>query len=155
MAGKNTKAIAKLNHHHDAIAEWLVANPDKTQGACAAEFGYTEAWMSMIVNSDMFQVLYQAICEERKQLAVHTISAKMNNATALALDRTIEMLEPGKAVSERFLLDTQNSLLDRLGFSGKAERVELHEHRHVHVLTGEEIVAARERALVNPGGENG
>lgn len=137
--------LQKLNHRHDAIAEWLVANPDKSLSQCAAAMGYTVPWVSQIVNSDMFQAYYRELCAERKELAVHTISAKMNNAAALALDHMIAKLQPGTMPSEKFVGDAADKLLTKLGYS--QGDVHLHQHAHAH-FTAEDLQRARESATL-------
>lgn len=47
--------IQKVRYTHDALVDVIVANPAITQREMAATFGYTEAWMSIIINSDAFQ----------------------------------------------------------------------------------------------------
>ena len=137
--------LQKLSHRHDAIAEWLVCNPDKTQRDCAAFFKYTEPWMSQLIHSDMFQALYVKLCEERQVLAVHSVSAKMSAAAALALDRTIERLEAGAQPTDRFLTDTTNGLLDKLGYGKPEAPTQTHQHLH---LTADDLRDAANRARV-------
>ena len=141
------KDLTKTNHRHEGIAEWLVANPDKTLTECAKEFNYTQAWLSRIVHSDLFQAYYRMVCDERKEIAVHTISSKMNYAANLALDQTIAILEDTETrPSERFIIETGGGLLEKLGYGGKAElHVHQHEEKHVH-LTEEQLTVARDRA---------
>ena len=132
-----------------------MANPDRTQGECAKEMKVTEPWLSRVINSDMFQALYQEICEERKVAAVHSISNKMTHAASLVLDRTIERLEMERT-SEHFLISTSKNLLGSLGFNGGAAAAEPADHRHLHLhLTPKDIIDARERARVVNGEERG
>ena len=135
--------LQKLNHRHEHIVEWLVVNGDKTLTQCAAAFGYTIPWISQMVNSDLFQVKYKEMCEERKVAAVHTVSAKMNSAVSLALDKTIEKLGPDGECTEQFLQGATNGLLDRLGYGVKEISVQQHQHLH---LTSEDLIRAKDSA---------
>lgn len=47
-------AIQRVKYSHDAMIDLMIANPDVTQGALAQQFGYTQAWVSRVVNSDAF-----------------------------------------------------------------------------------------------------
>lgn len=142
---KRNQDLQNLNHRHVVIAEWLVVNPDKNLTACARHFDYTLPWLSRMIHSDMFQAYYLELCKERKVMAVHTISNKMNHAAGLALDRMIDKLEEGAMVGERFVLDSANGLLDKLGYTSRGP--EIHQHQHLH-LSADDIKSARERAIL-------
>ena len=60
--------ISRVKIHHEQILTWLILNPDKTQGECAAHFGVTETWLSIIINSDVFQSRWR---ERRDFMAEH------------------------------------------------------------------------------------
>jgi len=45
----------KLNYTHEDCIDAILANPAVTQNALAARYGYTPAWISLIINSDAFQ----------------------------------------------------------------------------------------------------
>jgi len=137
--------MKSLSHRHDYILDWLICNPHRSQRECARELGYTEAWLSQIINSDLFQAEYKKKCRERGLVAVHSIANQMTSAASLALERSIEILSNGTA-SERFIGDTRDSLLDRLGF-GKTQDDEPDRHLHIHVDAAE-VERARERCQV-------
>lgn len=139
--------IHSLNHRHEQIINWLISNPDKNQGDCARFFNYSEAWLSQVINSDMFQMQYRRRCEEVGTLAVHTIHAKLSGAAAIALDKVVERIESG-AASERLLSDTMRTTLQGLGFTAPIQGTPAPQrHLHVHVDAAD-LMAARERAAV-------
>ena len=47
-------AIARVKYTHDAMIDLIVAQPGVKQGEIAKYFGYTQAWVSRIMNSDAF-----------------------------------------------------------------------------------------------------
>lgn len=47
-------SIARVKYSHDAMIDMLIANPDVKQGELAQQFGYTQAWVSRVMNSDAF-----------------------------------------------------------------------------------------------------
>lgn len=47
-------AIQRVKYTHDALIDMLIANPEVKQGELAQQFGYTQAWVSRVMNSDAF-----------------------------------------------------------------------------------------------------
>lgn len=139
--------LKKLNHRHQQICNWLLMHPDRTQGDCARELNYTEAWLSMIINSDAFQALYQQRAEATGQVAVHSIANKLKGVAGLALEKAAEKLQ-GPMCSEQFLGNTMKETLKALGYSGNDTQPQYHQHEHIHV-DGTLLVQARERALAS------
>lgn len=135
--------IKRVSYRHDGIINWLIANPHRTLGECAFEHGYTQAWLSCIVHSDMFQALYQERAQALGVEVVHSVKNLMTRVAVHALERTEEMLyaEP----SERFVGDTRDNMLQMLGFVKARPETAQHQHMHVHV-PGELLEEARERA---------
>jgi len=140
--------LQTLNHRHDAIAEWLAMNGDKSLGECAREFNYTLPWLSQLVHSNLFQARYQEMCRERGEAALHSLGAKMSRAAHMALDRTIERLENGGGASDQFVTNAREKLLEKLGYAGEAGEVHQHQHQHVHV-TSEDLENARDAARLS------
>jgi hypothetical protein len=138
--------LQDLSHRHQAIIDWLILNPDKGLGDCAAHFNYTKVWLSNIVHSDMFQAAYQEQCKARHALAVHTLVNEMGGLTALAIDKTREKLEGGQA-SERFLGDTLRTSLAALGYGAGNGNGNGNGHSTINVqVNAPTIIAAREKA---------
>ena len=107
--------LNKLNYRHEAILNWLILNPDKTQNDCCAALNYTPAWLSQVINSDMFQAAYKERCAEVGIMAVHTINAQLAGVTSMVLTKTMEKVQTNP--SERFLGDTLRTCLAGLGYS--------------------------------------
>lgn len=87
-------AIAKVRYTHDAIIDTIIANPAISQGALAREFGFSEAWMSIIINSDSFQFRL----EERKAELIDpiikaSIEERLNSLAKISLDKLMERVE--------------------------------------------------------------
>ena len=140
--------LKKLNNVHDVLLEYLVCNPQMSQREIAKELGYTEAWLSTIINSDLFQAQYRELCEERRQPALHSIRDKMTRAAAAALDKIQERLDGG-LVSDQFLINLSPALLDRIGYNPKNPtpgHLHVEKHDHYYGLGAEDIERAREKA---------
>lgn len=140
--------LQRLNHRHEQIINWLITHPSEPLSECAREFGYTQAWLSQVIHSDMFQAAYQDRCREAGITAIHTITSRLNVAAALALDKTIERLE-GDVASERMISDTLRQTLPALGYGVKKDSPEGHLHLH---LTAEDLTRAREAVLARKNG---
>lgn len=106
--------IQKVTERHRAIAEWLIANPDRTHGECAAEFRLSPTWLSIIINSQIFQdyqttlnsaILNQTVVPLREKLlgVSHRAVEKLGDAVEVSLD--------GK-----FLLDAADRTAKLLGY---------------------------------------
>lgn len=135
--------IQRLNHRHEAIVNWLVANPHRSLTECAECLGYTLPWLSQVVHSDMFQAKYQERCREVGEIAVHTVKNRLTAVALLALQKTQERLESG-ASSERFILDATKNSLASLGYTQETiTPQQIHQHLHVDASV---LEAARSRA---------
>lgn len=44
------------NFRHEAIIDVIISCPQMTKGEIASYFGYTQAWLSTLMNSDAFQM---------------------------------------------------------------------------------------------------
>jgi len=114
------KGLGKLSYSHDALINWLLVNPDRPLKDAAAYFGYTQAWISTIIHSDVFQaklfVRQQAVFVQVSQ----SIPAKLGAAVNIALERMTEKLE--LCDDPKYLLDATDKLLHRMGYAPAAAR---------------------------------
>lgn len=55
----------KLNYTHEDCIDAILANPAITQTELAARYGYTQSWISLIINSDAFQA---ALAKRRDEI---------------------------------------------------------------------------------------
>lgn len=86
-------AIARVKYSHDAMIDLLIANPAISQGQIASAFGYTQAWVSRVMNSDAFNV---RLAERKGELVDPTIAAtieeKFKALASKSLDVVLEKL---------------------------------------------------------------
>lgn len=136
------QSIKWLNSAHEYMALWLIANPHKHQSELAQEMDYTEAWVSTVIHSDMFQAAYRELCSEYQTVAVEGIGEKVNAAAMEALDAMRERIRSQRA-SEQFLLGAAKTLLGAMGY-GAPKVPEMVDHRHMHLhVTREDILESR------------
>lgn len=86
-------AIVRVKYTHDAMIDLIIQNPMVSQGEIAGHFGYTQAWVSRILNSDAFQA---RLAERRTELIdptiVATIEEKLRALASKSLDVVMDKL---------------------------------------------------------------
>lgn len=114
------KGIGKISYSHEALINWLLVNPDRPLSDAAAYFGYTQAWLSTIIHSDVFQA--KLLLRQNAVFAsvAADLPAKLGTAAHIALDRMTEKLTTTD--DPRYLLDATDKLLHRMGYAPAAAR---------------------------------
>ena len=85
--------IARVKYSHDAMIDLMIEQPFLSQGEIAATFGYTQAWVSRIVNSDAFQARLAVRKEDLiDPTIVASIEEKMRAVASKSLDVVLEKL---------------------------------------------------------------
>lgn len=87
-----TRALgpAKLRYTHEDCVDFIIANPGISQGALAARYGYSQSWMSTVINSDAFQARLAA---RREELVDPTLALTINERFAALTVRSLEVLQ--------------------------------------------------------------
>jgi hypothetical protein len=97
--------ITKIRYTHDAIIDMIIANPAVSQGDLAREFGFTESWMSIIINSDSFQ---ERLANRKGELVdpkiKASIEARLDAIARRALDRLLDKIDNNHPVSNSDLI---------------------------------------------------
>lgn len=87
-------AISKVRYTHDAIIDEILVDPAISQGEIARRFGYTQTWVSIIVNSDAFK---ERLAERKGELIDPKIRAsveeRLESLAKGALDRLLDRVE--------------------------------------------------------------
>ena len=81
--------IAKVRYTHDAVIDEILSDPSISQGELAARFGYTQAWMSIIINSDAFK---EKLAERRGVLIDPRVAASISDRLDAVARRSLEKL---------------------------------------------------------------
>lgn len=94
----------------------LLLFPDKSQREIAKMLGYTEAWLSTLINSDMFQERYKKLKDNYHSTAFIGLRSKTEAAASMAVDRLVEILENDqeKALTPSFILEATTKLLSHM-----------------------------------------
>ena len=133
---------------HEAIVDWEILNPGRTQRECAKELGMTEVHISVIRHSDAF------IAYRHNRLAAHhgnvsdTVVGKTEGLAKLSLDILSERFEAERAkVPLGGVKDTCEMALKALGFGG-ASNAPKSAGNVVNLILGassEQLASAREK----------
>jgi hypothetical protein len=122
-------AVAKVSYTHDAMIDLIVANPMISQGEIANYFGYTEGWVSQVLQADavrermaarkvevmgpLFEVAekrFAALANRSMDILFEQLELKRNPEVALkALDITARSLgygikTPGMQLTQNFVV---------------------------------------------------
>jgi hypothetical protein len=89
------KSVApKCEYTHEAMADYILTHPGCQQVDIAKHFGRTRSWISVIMNSDSFQALFEA---RRKEVVDPTVIAsieeKLKATAQMSLDIILEKLD--------------------------------------------------------------
>lgn len=140
--------VKGLCYTHEAVVDALISMPFVTQRELAAYFGYTESWLSQLIHSDAFQALYRRRCEERGELAVHSITDKLSGLAGQVIESVSQKIAANVA-SESLITSTMETTLKALGYLGGGSGSSIppgpQQHMHVHVDAAN-LAEARERA---------
>jgi hypothetical protein len=86
-------SLDRVHYSHDAMIDLMIAQPAISQGEIAQEFGYTQAWVSRVINSDAFLA---RLAERKTELIdptiVATVDEKLRTLASKSLDIVIEKL---------------------------------------------------------------
>jgi len=115
--------LEDINHRHEAIADMMLSHPDLKKGEIAKKLGYTQPWLSAVINSDAFKLYYE---KRRMQYTAELHNQTVQKLYAVAMksaDLVLERLEesdPDELPDDRFLIDSGDKALHRLGYGPTA-----------------------------------
>jgi hypothetical protein len=105
----------KLRPWHERLGDFWIVNPGLTQGALAAHFGKTQAWVSIVVNCDAFKEYVQKRKEEiLDPVMLASVDESFRAVAQRASQKLLERIELG-AVSEKTLVDAMKVAGQGLG----------------------------------------
>ena len=111
--------IKKVGWWHEEIFNWMISNPEKKLGECAQVMGVTQAWLSTVINSDVFKEKL----EERRELHFANVSqdvaSKIGSLADLSLDVLTERIEAERAnIGLGIVKDSAEMALKAAGYIG-------------------------------------
>lgn len=85
----------KLNWWYEDVINWMLNHPGSRLGEMAEYFGKTQAWMSVVINSDIFKARLE---ERRKELNIELdelLIYKMKKVAHSSFDALMEQIAAG------------------------------------------------------------
>lgn len=138
--------LRNISYTHEALINWMLENPDRPLRDAAAYFGYTQAWISTVIHSDIFQAKLGARQEAVFAQIATDIPSKLRTAANIALERVTLKLEETEDAG--FLLDATDKLLHRMGFAPngsltKTINMQVSQTSNTFLVSSEQLAAAR------------
>ena len=147
MASNFQYELTRLSATHEAIADWLIANPGKGQmGKCAAAFQYSRAWLSTLIHQDAFQAMLkhkQGMAFEQVVIPLHEKLAGVAHAGVEKLGEIVE-----KTDDERLVREITRDSLAALGYGANAKGAHITVDQSTHNtlnVDSDALATARER----------
>lgn len=113
--------VKKVNWWYESLADWMLANPDRTLTEAARYFNCTLSWISIVKNSDTFKEYWQIRREQVNHQVACTVTDRATAVAEVALERLQERLETtGDVLPVSTLLDISDKSMKWLGFGAKA-----------------------------------
>jgi hypothetical protein len=116
--GRMVNGIKRTRYTADAMVDLIIAEPGVSQGEIASYFGYSQAWVSIMINSDAFQ---GKLAERKAELVDPHIVASMENrikaVAQLSLDKVLERL--AGTPEDEFLIASAKLSTSALGYGAK------------------------------------
>lgn len=82
--------IHKVRYTHEDCIDCIIAHPGISQNELAARYGYSAAWMSVVINSDIFQA---KLGERRAELVDPVLRATVEERFRALAVRSLEVLQ--------------------------------------------------------------
>lgn len=109
--------LKNISHVHEAVLNWMIANPQRKLSDCAREFGYTQSWLSTMIHSSLFQA---ALKEKQDKLfsgLSSTLTEKLAAGADIGVTKLVEKLETSE--DPKFIKETTTMMLEKLGFGAQ------------------------------------
>lgn len=136
--------IQKVSVKHEAIMDYLIANPQIRLQDVAMYFKMTQSWLSQVIHSDAFQAMLREKQNTQFHHTVLPIREKMHAIAHMALDKLAEQLP--METETKTTAQVMESVLDRLGYGTKtAPGVQINNTTNVQVaMVQNEMKEARD-----------
>ena len=117
------KAIAKIRYSHDAMIDCIIENPAVSQNRLAEIFGYTPAWVSLVMSSDAFK---ERLEQRRGEIVDPALRASIEERFKALVTRSLEVLQeklaaPASVVPDNLALKAMELGAKALGLGGNAQ----------------------------------
>lgn len=111
----NAQQLKKVGIKHEAILNFIIANPQAQTRDIAAFFDVSPGWVSIVINSDAFRARLAERQEKAYGHATAKLRDKLEGVAHQGVERLAEAVE--NSSDPKFLLDATDKVLHRLGFA--------------------------------------
>jgi len=112
--------LAKLRYSHTDMIDFIIANPQVSQGDLAARYGYSQSWISNVMASDAWKSQFAS---RRAEVVDPVLGLSMNERfeamASRSLERLMERLD-APAVSDNVILKAVELGAKAMGVGGNA-----------------------------------
>lgn len=148
-ANGNVVQLKTLRPRHHSIMDFMLANPRIPYSAVAAEFGVTQAWLSTVINSDIFRAQLAARRSLMDDHVNRDICGRLQRLAKKGLDE-MEAILDDEEVSASTKLEVAKTSLTALGYLGNKGsspvQVNIQTNNQTNIQTRSDILqAARDR----------
>lgn len=144
--------IKKVSWWHESIVDWTLANPSRSLTECAAYFGVTLSYLSVLRNSDAFRDYEARRREEHNAEVSKSIVDKVEDVASVSLEVLKERIEEERSyIGLKTVTDVCSITLKALGFGVKSDNSPANSQVNVFVGADQETLHnAREKMrLIN------
>lgn len=115
------KGIGQVSYKHDAIIDFILANPTVTQNEIARQFDYSVSWISQMIASDAFQV---RLAERAGDLFDPLLRRDRDAMFKSLIDRSYEVLaeklrQPANVIPDQLVLRTMELSSRAVGYGAR------------------------------------
>ena len=136
ITGEMKNGLKQTNYTHDALIDLILANPAIDQRQLAAEFGYSEGWISLIMSSDSFQA---ALAKRKEEVIDPAVRASLDAQLKGLVHQSIQVLRRKLEAnpSDDLALTVMTNASRALGYGAKVkvEGTVNHNHSLIAVLS--------------------
>jgi hypothetical protein len=144
-------AISTVKYSHDAMIDMIIATPGIKQGELAKVYGYTEAWVSRVINSDAFQArLAQRKAEIVDPSLTASVEEKLRALASKSLDVVLDKLTLTQ--SPDLAIKAAEISVKALGYGARQKNAVV-QNNFVVALPGKAASAQDWMAAHTPGGQ--
>lgn len=137
--------IAKVNHWHERLADYMIAFPEATLGEIAAALQKTPSWISTVKNSDVFIDYWMRRSREHSKAVTRDVKAKGLATAELAIEQLHRKLESPEAqlLTTETLLNVVDVTMKRFGYGNDAISKAPAINVNLGLVTAEQLAEAR------------
>lgn len=144
----NSVAIQSLKPRHEAIIDWLLANPGAPNlNPLCAKLNISRSWLSIVMRSDVFVEEYTRRRQEHNSELNKQLVEKQLKVTLKALDKVDQLMDDEDELDLRGALEVADRTAKHLGFAprpGAAPIIEETRTRELRTVDQGTLSEARE-----------